>query len=810
MAVLRLTLWLLLLLLLPAPVPAQEPPPAEAVVAEEKEAIVFPGVSEVVPKTTLLGEEAARDAGLVAELRDVSFIESDLADLRSRQQELDARLAELGELAGWSVNTLLENRKAIDPQRKELEALLEVLATMLGELEQIHSGWNEKKNYWADWEASLTDPQIKVPRDAFRKAGGSITSILKDSATAIARLVVLQKRISSLQEMNMEVLGEVDALLDTLRKETFKKTALSLADPAYYRQFDQGLLRSVREGIAKVQWPDRRFLQEQGWVLALQIMVALFLWWTIRRYRNKEEPTEEWQFILRHPLATGIFVSVSTIPFLYAAPPGGLRLVLWVLAAFSASILISGVIINPRKIFMVYLLASLLVLSLGLRIIYLPQPLYRLYLAILALTGAPLLWWLAASNVRAKGGKLDGFTVALRAGALVLLATFFAQVSGYSNLSYRIIESSIESVFLGLFALMAVRLGRGGIEFLFDRELLRRYSFFRQFGAELASRLKRLFRVMVALYAVLVLLSVWGVYDTVGQAWDGLTAIGVTMGETEVTLLMVMLVCLVLYASMVLSWILQSLLEAGTLARTQLDRGIRDSIKRLLHYSVVLVAFLLAMNLVGMELKNFMVLAGAFGIGIGFGLQNIVNNFLSGIILLFERPVKVGDVVVIDDEWGRVRKIGLRSTIVETLDRAEIIVPNAMLVSEKVVNWSLTTTVARVVMPVGVAYGSDIELVLGILRETAEQHPDILDDPPPAPLFIGFGDSSLDFELRAWMADVNNRLRIRSELGQTIDRRFREQKVEIPFPQRDLHLRSVQDAVAVEVSQGTDSEGERE
>jgi small-conductance mechanosensitive channel len=440
---------------------------------------------------------------------------------------------------------------------------------------------------------------------------------------------------------------------------------------------------------------------------------------------------------------------------------------------------------------MVYLLASLLVLSLALQVISFPAPLYRLYLALLSLAGTPLLLLMASSNVRANGGKVDGFTLALRIGAVVLFASFIAQVGGFSTLASRLIESSVETVFLGLFAVMAVRLGRGGIEYILSQRFFRQYRFFSRFGDELAARLKGIFQLFVRLYAAFFLLQVWGVYDTVGQAWESLLELGFTLGEATVSVRMVLLAGVALYTSVLASWVFRALLETSFFPRKHVGRGLRDSIKKLLHYTLVLIGFFFALNLVGLEPEHFVVLAGAFGIGIGFGLQNIVNNFVSGIILLFERPIKTGDVVVLDNEWGKIKKIGLRSTVVETWDRAEIIVPNSQFISEKVTNWTLTTGVARVVLPVGVAYGSDVPLVLNILEETARQHPDVLDDPPPSPIFVGFGESSLDFELRAWMTDVNKRLRIKSELGQYINSRFREKGVQIPFPQLDLHLRSV-------------------
>jgi potassium efflux system protein len=197
------------------------------------------------------------------------------------------------------------------------------------------------------------------------------------------------------------------------------------------------------------------------------------------------------------------------------------------------------------------------------------------------------------------------------------------------------------------------------------------------------------------------------------------------------------------------------------------------------------------MSLLGFELKNLVVLAGALGIGIGFGLQNIVNNFVSGLILLFERPVKVGDMIMIESDWCTVKKIGMRATTVETFDQSEIIVPNSDLISQKVTNWTLTSEQSRLVLPVGVAYGSDVQRVLEILTECATAHPKVLDPPPPSPLFVGLGESSLDFELRAWVGKASDRMETKSDLLAAIYAKLHENSIEIPFPQRDLHLRSI-------------------
>jgi small-conductance mechanosensitive channel len=178
-------------------------------------------------------------------------------------------------------------------------------------------------------------------------------------------------------------------------------------------------------------------------------------------------------------------------------------------------------------------------------------------------------------------------------------------------------------------------------------------------------------------------------------------------------------------------------------------------------------------------------------VGIGFGLQNVVNNFVSGLILLFERPIQVGDTIEVGGLTGEVRHIGPRSSTVRTADGAEVIVPNAMLVSDQVVNWTLSDRRRRVTVEVGVAYGTDPERMLEILRDVAEENRTVLDDPAPEAVFKGFGPSALDFALSCWIPRFEEGFSVRSALAIAICRKLREAGIEIPFPQQDLHLRSV-------------------
>jgi len=227
------------------------------------------------------------------------------------------------------------------------------------------------------------------------------------------------------------------------------------------------------------------------------------------------------------------------------------------------------------------------------------------------------------------------------------------------------------------------------------------------------------------------------------------------------------------------------------LRRFHMSRGLPELIATIIYYLLMLMVVLAAVNAGGIELNKFTVLTGAFGVGVGFGLQNIINNFVSGLILQFERPIHIDDILEVDNNIGRVTRIGIRSSTIKTFQGAEVIIPNGNLISSKVINWTLSESQRRRELSVGVAYGTDPKVVLKILRDAAARHELVLSKPEPIAYFKGFGDSSLDFELHFWVMQENNGLQITSEVAVDINQSLADAGIEIPFPQRDLHLRTV-------------------
>jgi potassium efflux system protein len=242
----------------------------------------------------------------------------------------------------------------------------------------------------------------------------------------------------------------------------------------------------------------------------------------------------------------------------------------------------------------------------------------------------------------------------------------------------------------------------------------------------------------------------------------------------------------------VMGWLRQHM-EKSWLAKARMERSARESLVTFTGYVGVGISVLIGLIVAGVDFTGLAIIFGALSVGIGFGLQNVVNNFVSGLILLFERPIRTGDWVQVGSTEGYVRKISIRSTLIETFDKANVIVPNSELISAQVTNWILRDSIGRLSIPIGVAYGSDTGLVERVLLDVAKAHPLIISDNPeyaPRVVFMNFGESSLDFQLRAYIPDVDRRMRVSSDLRFAIDRAFREHGIEIPFPQRDIHIRS--------------------
>jgi potassium-dependent mechanosensitive channel len=263
---------------------------------------------------------------------------------------------------------------------------------------------------------------------------------------------------------------------------------------------------------------------------------------------------------------------------------------------------------------------------------------------------------------------------------------------------------------------------------------------------------------------------------------DGIAQeVPVTLGDLTVGLIMVVIT--VLAAKNI-----PGVLEISLLQRLPLDAGARYAITSMTQYAIVGVGVLMAFSTLGLQWSSVQWLVAALSVGLGFGLQEIVANFISGIILLFERPIRVGDVVTIDDITGKVSRIRIRATTIINWDKQELLIPNKEFITGRVINWTLSDKINRILVVVGVAYGTDVNQAMQLMLEVARENQEVLDDPEPVVSFDAFGDNALNLTLRSYLGSLENRLETITELHRAINERFTAADICIAFPQRDIHL----------------------
>ncbi len=263
------------------------------------------------------------------------------------------------------------------------------------------------------------------------------------------------------------------------------------------------------------------------------------------------------------------------------------------------------------------------------------------------------------------------------------------------------------------------------------------------------------------------------------------------LGNSSFTTHSIFILCISLFLLFYISSKIKNLLIKKVFPRYNLEIGVSQSIATILRYILIIIGLVIIFQTLGVDLSAIGLMVGALGVGIGFGLQSITNNFISGIIILFERPIKVGDRVEIDDLAGNIVKISARATTIITNDNIAVIVPNSDFINTRVINWSHNNRQIKLNFPIGVSYKEDPQRIRELLTEVANANPGILSTPPPYILFEGYGDSSLNFEVMVWTSEYTDQPRkLRSEMYYEIFSKFKEHNVEIPFPQRDIHLKS--------------------
>ena len=528
--------------------------------------------------------------------------------------------------------------------------------------------------------------------------------------------------------------------------------------------------------------------------LQLAVFVVLLLVWRRARERTKRWLTEDHSLapvaaVFEHPVSSALFVALLTMSWIYPQPPLLLRQVARIVATVPLLRVVDRLVDRAILPALYGLGAFFVIDQLRSLVAGLSMPLVDQLVFLLEVLGGALLlaWMLRRGSFRHLRTDPSPRMVMLieRTAQAVLMVVVFALLAGalgFMQLARVVAGAVLGSGYSAMLLFAIQRFARGVWAYMLRTHLLRRSHMVQHHRALLQTRGDRLVSTIAGVLWIAATLASAELFAPLSDAVRNVLTAAFRVGSFSISLGDVVAFAVTIWVSFLVSRFTRFLLDEDVYPRLRLGRGLPYAFSTILHYVILLVGFLIGLAAAGLNLDRFALLAGAFGVGVGFGLQNVVNNFVSGLILLFERPVQVGDTVQIGQLSGEIRRIGIRSSTLRTGEGAEVIVPNGTLISDPVTNWTLTDRMRRIDLSVGVAYGSDPVVVIDTLRGVAGGHPLVVEAPGPVALFVGFGERALNFELRAWTDRFDEWVTVRSELAISIAKAFAAAGIRMPLP----------------------------
>jgi len=755
--------------------------------------IIEYNLSELVPQATALSVNLASLEKNISDIPDMTSIKKQYTEMALRISDALQKLDALKSEPRRNYDRLLRLRQDLAHEKDVFERQTRPLNVSLQLLDKRDLQWQTEKEYWIDLQSNfLKQRSLDKLGPVFENTERTISVAQNLIRKHIENLVAVQISGGLVKSKIDKLDIKLRALLLSARKVFMHGQASPMYSLVFYSQFNRDLWQTGWEGFGLMGLPDVRFFAQHDIVYTLLILLFLFL--SVLIYRNYEQlkEAEYLGFVARRPVAVVFFVSALLAALhheFWEAPPS-IHLMNTIIGGIACVRLLSGVLEQAWKrqaaygVMLSYILMQVL-LSSGL-----PVPLFRFYTLISAVLGIWFCLKWASESIATE--ESSSYSVLLRLAALLFIIIVIAEFWGETGIAAYLYISLFKSMAIILPIILFIYMIKSGLNWLYFSSPLWQIKLMRNDAGEFAKKTGFIIEAFIYFFIMLpAILSALKVFDSVPEAISSLLSPGFIVGGEKISIGVIFASLVILYSSFLASHIIPKVMLDEQVSGQKMERGVRNSVGRLLQYFIVFIGFLIVLSLVGLDLTKFTIMLSAFSIGIGFGMQSIVNNFVSGLIMLFERPLREGDSIDINNERATIKKIGLRSTVVKKLDEAEVIIPNADLINAPVTNWTLSNREFRLNMPVSVAYGSNVSLVEEVLMGCAKENNNVINSPTPQVLFVNFGESSLDFEVRAWIKEGDDRMLVKSEIYHEIDRRFRELNIAIPFPQRDLHLRSV-------------------
>ncbi len=665
------------------------------------------------------------------------------------------------------------------------------------------------------WDATLAAQQAETTPWTTRAR--QVVTRLDTAERALARPgTALLKLSQSAGSVNSGIAAGLERTRQLIRardRDLLRLDAAPLWSAAHAPRTAKAAETLARQGlaieIAFAKDYDARFERTRNAMTLAMIALLPLLIWVSRRTRaraRREHVPEATLAVLSRPFAAWIVLyAIASLVFHWDGPV--IRHQATLLVAWLPVLRLLPAIVRRALGPWAWISAVFYALNFAASLFAIDPLAYRYALATLAGTLVAVLLWLARRHRRRiEASSARTRTLGLLYGSAVLAAAaLVANLVGNVSLATVLLDGLLDATYLAvaLAAVAAVVAALSDTVFRRGAEVV---------PARVSARAGSLRRAAMTLGG-LVLATIWllatlnafRVLRPTVDAVQALLGYRIAFGDVAFSFGNIVVFALSVWIAWWLARTLRDLLAEDVLPNMALPRGVAHSVSSLSYYALICIGVLVALAISGFHLSQLAIVFGALGVGIGLGLQDVVKNFVSGLILMVERPIQPGDVVELNGATGRVREIGLRATRLVTFEGADVVVPNGMLVADRLTNWTLSNSSRRIEVNVGVAYDSDPARVLDLLRGVAARTEGLLPEPAPVALFVGFGASSLDFTLRAWTREEADWVSIRSQMGLSVLQALREADIGIPYPQQDLHLRSLSPEVAALLAQSAAS-----
>ena len=670
------------------------------------------------------------------------------------------------------------------------EKIAREIALLQSEVEGILAVWQQTR---AAVLKTRTGKPIQERVAQMLKEAIRVDSLVKERA---AKLLDLDNRISEKQKAAAEFARRIEKARVEVGAELFVLDSPPLWQAIWKVGDGQALAGQAQESRIRLVNQIKTFFEDYGprlpydSIIFLAVLACLYL---IRRAIAAELAGKaEFAFALKllaQPFSVGLLFIFFLALVLYTKAAGEIIRVMVLFTVIPVARLIPSVISSPWRRAN-YLLVGLYLLEFFRVSIPAASLLHRLLLFGLDCFALGFAVWLLRARGReiASAGRKGGILLfLLRAATLLLVVAIIANLIGNLSLASFLTSATLRGSYLALLLQIIAELLAAVTSLALQTRFARLSLLVREHGAFMTARCAGFYRVVAVLLWLGAVAYLFGFLGGLFSRGTNFLTRRWQVGATSFSFEDLVTFVLVLLVAAFFSRLVRFVFREEVFPRIRLPRGIPGAVDMLSNYAIMAFGFLLALAAAGVDLSRVTLVVSALGVGLGFGLQNMVSNFVSGLVLAFGRPIQIGDTVEVGSLLGKVRGIGFRASVVRTFDGAEVIIPNGELVWAKVINWSLSDQNRRIEIAVGVAYGTDPNRVLEILLDVAAKHQNLLHYPAPDALFEGFGDSSLNFKLRCW-TQLDDFLRVRSELNVAVNNAFQAEGITIPFPQRDVHF----------------------